>query len=47
MIGISRQGKVDNLCGGGHLVVSLFVQEYIGMYCDEGTEKVASHILVA
>lgn len=42
----SRWGEAVNLHGGGRLEGALLVQEYIDIYYDEGTKKVASHILV-
>ena len=39
---LSHRGWEENLCGGGQGDASLTIQEYITMYCEEGTQKVAS-----
>ena len=47
LIGLSRWGREANLCGGGRGKVALTIQEYISIYCEEGTQKVASQIPIA
>ena len=42
LIGLSHQGREENLYGGGQGDASLTIQEYITVYCEEGTQKVAS-----
>ena len=42
LTGLSRQGREANLCGGGWGEVALTIQEYITVYYEEGTQKVAS-----
>lgn len=39
---LSRRGQEENLHGGGQGDASLTIQEYITVYCEEGTQKVAS-----
>ena len=46
MTGLSRRGEVINLRGGNCIEGALSIQEYINTYCKDGTNKVASHILV-
>lgn len=41
---LSRRGWEENLHGGGRGDASLIIQEYITVYCKEGTQKVASLI---
>ena len=47
LTGLSRQGREENLRGGGRGKVALTIQEYIIVYCEEGTQKVASQIPIA
>ena len=44
MTSLSRQGWEENLRGGGRDDASLTIQEYITVYWEEGTQKVASQI---
>ena len=44
---MSCQGREANLHGGGWGDASLTIQEYITVYCEEGTQKVASQIPIA
>ena len=45
--GLSHRGREANLREGGWGDSSLTIQEYITMYCEEGTQKVASQIPIA
>ena len=47
LTGLSCRGWEANLCGGGRGDASLTIQEYITVYCEEGTQKVALQILIA
>lgn len=47
LTGLSRRGWEANLHGGGWGDASLTIQEYITVYCEEGTQKVASQIPIA
>ena len=47
LVGLSHRGRELNLCGGGRGDASLTIQEYIDTYCEDGTQKVASHIPIA
>ena len=47
LTGLSRWGQEANLCRGGRGEVALTIQEYITVYCEEGTQKVASQIPIA
>ena len=42
LIGLSHWGREANLHGGGRGEAALTIQEYITVYCKEGTQKVAS-----
>ena len=43
---LSRQGQEVNMHRGCRGDASLTIQEYITVYCEEGTQKVASQILI-
>ena len=47
LTGLSRRGQEANLHGGGRGKATLTIQEYITVYCEEGTQKVASQIPIA
>ena len=47
LTGLSRRGREANLRGGGRGEAALTIQEYITVYCEEGTQKVASQIPIA
>ena len=47
LIGLSHRGQEANLRGGRRGDASLTIQEYITVYCEEGTQKVASQIPIA
>jgi hypothetical protein len=47
LTGLSHQGWEANLHGGRQGDASLTIQEYITVYCEEGTQKVASQIPIA
>jgi hypothetical protein len=47
LTGLSRWGREANLRGGGRGEAALTIQEYITIYCEEGTKKVASQIPIA
>ena len=44
---LSCQGREANLRGAGRGEAALTIQEYITIYCKEGTQKVASQISIA
>jgi hypothetical protein len=47
LTGLSCRGWEENLHGGGQGDASLTIQVYITVYCEEGTQKVASQIPIA